>query len=71
MPSASALAIAGNTASESQANTIRALAPRAIRFSTSEICFSALAWASAMMYLAPWLFNSAIIAASSVFQRSS
>lgn len=70
-PSASASAAAGRTASASQASTIRASAPRAIRFSLSAICFSAGAWASAMMYFAPIALSRSLMAASSVFQRSS
>src|SRR5210317_402691 len=50
---------------------IRALQPRAIKFSTSEICLLESAWASALIYLAPSFSSCPFIAASSVFQRSS
>src|SRR5665213_3536182 len=58
-------------ASESWASTIRTLAPCEIRFSTSVSCLSADDWASVEMYLAPAASSTPLIAASSVFQRSS
>ena len=71
MPSALALQMAGNTASLSWASTISTVAPRVTRLSMSESCFSLELWASALMYLAPSLSSWALMAASSVFQRSS
>ena len=53
------------------ASTISAFAPLAIRPSMSASCFSGEPPASALMYLAPSFSSCALIAASSVFQRSS
>ena len=54
-----------------RAKTIMALAPRAIRLSMSDNCFSAEPPASALMYFAPPAARADFMAASSVFQRSS
>jgi hypothetical protein len=58
-------------ASLSMASTMSALAPLDIRPSMSPSCFSGEPPASALMYLAPSFSSWALIAASSVFQRSS
>src|SRR6478752_333913 len=50
---------------------MRALAPCEISDSTSVSCFAAEDCASAEIYLAPWASSAFLIAASSVFQRSS
>src|SRR5688572_15200607 len=71
MPSATAAATAGATASESCASTMMALAPWLIRLSMSVSCLDADDWASAEMYLSPLASITALMAASSVFQRSS
>src|SRR4029078_3936826 len=50
---------------------MRALAPCEMRFSTSVNCLDADDCASAEIYLAPAASSAALMAASSVFQRSS
>src|SRR4029078_476503 len=69
--SASALLTAGATASESCARTMRTFAPCEIRLSMSVSCLDADDCASDEMYLAPAAARTALMAASSVFQRSS
>src|SRR5271167_1594749 len=71
MPSSFAFLTAGRIASESMARIMRTLAPFEIRLSTSVNCFVGEACASAEMYFAPDGASAALIAASSVFQRSS
>src|SRR5690606_7348925 len=71
MPSATAAATAGPMASLSWARTIRASAPWLIRLSISVSCLEADDWASAEIYWAPAASRAALIAPSSVFQRSS
>src|SRR5271156_6843273 len=71
MPSSFAFLTAGRIASESMARMMRTLAPFEIRLSTSVNCLVGEACASAEMYLAPDGANAALIAASSLFQRSS
>src|SRR6516165_10210861 len=71
MPSSTAFCTAGATAEASCARTISALAPCAIRLSMSVNCFCADDCASAEMYLSPAAAIAALMAASSVFQRSS
>src|SRR5271156_3263663 len=71
MPSSFAFLTAGRIASESMARIMRTLAPFEIKLSTSVNCFVGEACASAEMYLAPDGARAALIAASSVFQRSS
>src|SRR6516165_6682066 len=70
-PWSSAFCTAGATASLSCARTISTLAPFGTRLSISVACFSAEDCASAEIYCAPPFSNAALIAASSVFQRSS
>src|SRR5579862_414754 len=71
MPSSMAFCTAGATAEASCASTINALAPWAIRLSMSVSCFCAEDCASAEIYLSPDAAMAALIAASSVFHRSS
>src|SRR5271165_7656330 len=71
IPSSVAFLIAGKIAWLSIARTKRTLAPLEIRLSTSVSCLLGEACASAEMYFAPALSSAALIAASSVFQRSS
>ena len=71
MPSSVAFLTAGRIASLSIARMMSTLAPLAIRLSTSVSCLAGEACASAEMYFAPPLSRAALIAASSVFQRSS
>src|SRR6185312_8277043 len=71
MPSSVAFWMAGPIAEESCTRTISALAPCEIRLSTSLNCFSAEDCASAEMYLSPSASSCFLMAASSVFQRSS
>src|SRR6185437_4377781 len=71
MPSATAFSTAGPMALASCARMISALAPCEIRLSTSVSCLAAEDWASAEIYLSPEASSAALIAASSVFQRSS
>src|SRR5271165_4174973 len=71
MPSSLAFLRAGRIASLSCARMRRTLAPFEIRLSTSVSCLAGDCCASAEMYLAPALSRTALIAASSVFQRSS
>jgi hypothetical protein len=71
MPSFAAASTAGPTAAASCASTISTSAPLAIRLSMSASCFEELLWASAEMYCAPAASSASLIAASSVFQRSS
>src|SRR4051794_8778293 len=71
MPSFKAAVIAGSIDFASCASTINALAPPAIRLCTSFNCLVGSLCASALMYLAPAAVSAALIAASSVFQRSS
>src|ERR1700684_299487 len=71
MPSSLAFLTAGTTASESMARMTRTLAPLEMRLSTSVSCLVGDPWASAEIYLAPWASSAFLIAASSVFQRSS
>ena len=71
MPSSVAFLTAGRIASESFARTMSTLAPFEIRLSTSASCLVGDPCASAEMYFAPALSSTALIAASSVFQRSS
>src|SRR5271166_486008 len=71
MPSSDAFLTAGRIASESFARTMSTLAPFEIRLSTSASCLVGDPCASAEMYFAPALSRTALIAASSVFQRSS
>ena len=71
MPSSPAFLTAGRIASESIARMIRTFAPFEIRLSTSASCLLGDPCASAEMYFAPALSSTALIAASSVFQRSS
>ena len=71
MPSFAAASTAGPTAAASWASTISTSAPLAIRLSMSASCFDEMLWASAEMYSAPAASSAALIAASSVFQRSS
>ena len=71
MPSSVAFLTAGRIASESMARMIRTFAPLEIRLSTSASCLVGEACASAEMYLAPVSASPALMAASSVFQRSS
>ncbi len=66
-----ALFTAGRMASLSMASTISTLAPLEIRPSMSANCFSGEPPASALTYLAPAFSSAALMAASSVFQRSS
>ena len=71
MPSSVAFLTAGRIASESMARMMSTLAPLEMRSSTSVSCLVGEAWASAEMYLAPCAPSAFLIAASSVFQRSS
>src|SRR6204780_4988797 len=71
MPSSLAFLTAGRIASESMARMTRTLAPFEMRLSTSVSCLVGDPWASAEIYLAPWASSAFLIAASSVFQRSS
>src|ERR1700722_13383384 len=71
MPSSLAFLRAGRIASESMARMIRTLAPLEIKLSTSVSCLVGDPCASAEIYLAPLGASAALIAASSVFQRSS
>src|ERR1700722_18310016 len=71
MPSSLAFLTAGRIASESMARMIRTLAPLEIRLSTSVSCLVGEPWVSAEIYFAPWASSAFLIAASSVFQRSS
>src|ERR1700689_2306295 len=71
MPSSLAFLTAGRIASESMARMMRTLAPFEMRLSTSVSCLVGDPWASAEIYLAPWASSAFLIAASSVFQRSS
>src|SRR5579872_2665205 len=71
MPSSVAFLTAGRIASESMARMMRTLAPLEMRSSTSVNCLVGEAWASAEMYLAPCAASAFLIAASSVFHRSS
>src|ERR1700728_143206 len=71
MPSSLAFLTAGRIASESMARMTRTLAPLEMRRSTSVSCLVGDPWASAEIYLAPWASSAFLIAASSVFQRSS
>ncbi len=71
MPSSVAFLTAGRIASLSIARMSRTFAPLEIRLSTSVSCLLGEACASAEMYFAPTLSSAPLIAASSVFQRSS
>src|ERR1700686_4129589 len=71
MPSSPAFLIAGRIASASMARMIRTFAPFEIRLSTSASCLVGEPCASAETYFAPEGASAALIAASSVFQRSS
>src|SRR5271170_5569558 len=71
MPSSTAFCTAGPMAEESCASTISTLAPCEIRLSMSANCFCADDCASAEIYLSPAAAIAALIAASSVFHRSS
>src|SRR5271165_6737502 len=71
MPSSVAFLTAGRIASLSIARMSRTFAPFEIRLSTSVSCLLGEACASAEMYFAPTLSSAFLIAASSVFQRSS
>src|SRR5271170_4778975 len=71
MPSSLAFLTAGRMASESIARMMMTLAPFEMRLSTSVSCLVGEACASAEIYLAPDGARAALIAASSVFQRSS
>src|ERR1700722_10351212 len=71
MPSSLAFLTAGRIASESMARMMRTLAPLEMRLSTSVSCLVGDPWASAEIYLAPCASSAFLIAASSVFQRSS
>src|SRR5580658_1736746 len=71
MPSSTAFCTAGAMADESCGNTISTSACCAIRLSMSVNCFCADDCASAEIYLSPAAAMAALIAASSVFQRSS
>src|SRR5208282_1146778 len=71
MPSSDAFLTAGRIASESIARMIRTSAPLEIRLSTSVSCLVGEPCASAEMYFAPPASSAFLIAASSVFQRSS
>src|SRR5271155_1591603 len=71
MPSSLAFLTAGRIASESMARMMRTLAPFEMRLSTSVSCLVGDPWASAEIYLAPCASSAFLIAASSVFQRSS
>src|SRR6185312_12419204 len=71
MPSSSAFCTAGPMAEASCARMISAFAPCEIRLSTSVSCLAADDWASAEMYLSPLASRAFLMAASSVFQRSS
>ena len=71
IPSSVAFLMAGRIAWLSIARMRRTFAPLEIRLSTSVSCLAGEACASAEMYLAPALSSTALIAASSVFQRSS
>src|SRR5208282_3372429 len=71
MPSSVAFLTAGKIAWLSIARIKRTLAPLEMRLSTSVSCLAGEACASAEMYFAPALSSTALIAASSVFQRSS
>ena len=71
MPSSVAFLTAGRIASLSIARMRRTFAPLEIRLSTSVSCLLGEACASAEMYFAPALSSAPLIAASSVFQRSS
>src|SRR5580658_3775407 len=71
MPSSTAFCTAGAMADESCGNTINTSACCAIRLSMSVNCFCADDCASAEIYLSPDAATAALIAASSVFQRSS
>src|SRR5208282_4639855 len=71
MPSSDAFLTAGRIASESIAKMMRTSAPLEIRLSTSVSCLVGEPCASAEMYFAPLASSAFLIAASSVFQRSS
>src|ERR1700684_4339040 len=71
VPSSLAFFTAGRIASESMARMTRTLAPFEMRLSTSVSCLVGDPWASAEIYLAPCASSAFLIAASSVFQRSS
>src|SRR5208283_5738731 len=71
MPSSVAFLTAGRIALLSIARMRRTFAPFEIRLSTSVSCLLGDPCASAEMYFAPALSSTALIAASSVFQRSS
>src|SRR5271167_971492 len=71
MPSSLACLTAGRIASESMARMMRTLAPFEMRLSTSVSCLVGDPCASAEIYLAPCASSAFLIAASSVFQRSS
>src|SRR5271155_4108129 len=71
MPSSLAFLTAGRIASESMARMIRTLAPLEIKLSTSVSCLVGEPCASAEIYFAPDGASAPLIAASSVFQRSS
>src|SRR5271170_24051 len=71
MPSSDAFLTAGRIASESIARMMRTPAPLEMRLSTSVSCLVGDPCASAEMYLAPCASRAFLIAASSVFQRSS
>ena len=71
IPSSEAFLTAGRIASESIARMTRTFAPLEIRLSTSVNCLVGDPCASAEMYLAPCASSAFLIAASSVFQRSS
>src|ERR1035441_3488073 len=71
MPSSFAFFTAGRIASESLARMMRTFAPFEIRLSTSASCLVGFACASAEMYFAPDGARPCLIAASSVFHRSS
>src|SRR5580700_6946650 len=71
MPSSTAFCTAGAMADESCGNTISTSACCAIRLSISVNCFCADDCASAEIYVPPPAAIAALIAASSVFHRSS
>src|SRR5260370_33729178 len=71
MPSSVAFLTAGRIASESIARMMSTLAPFEMRLSTSASCLVGEPCASAEIYLAPLASRAPLIAASSVFQRSS
>ena len=71
MPSSEAFFNGRKNRSESIARMRRTFAPFEIRLSTSASCLVGDPCASAEMYFAPALSRTALIAASSVFQRSS